>query len=67
MNFEEFKEGFVVVLSDAIDGLTVSSEEEQLRGKIFCILILFFGRVESQAFFLVFLFNSFQNIAILPN
>ena len=56
MNFEEFKEGFVTVLSDAIDGLTVSSEEEQLRGKIFCILILFFGRVESQANFLVFFF-----------
>lgn len=32
MNFEEFKEGFVVVLSDAIDGLTVSSEEEQPEG-----------------------------------
>ena len=29
MNFEDFKEGFVIVLSDAIDGLTASSAEEQ--------------------------------------
>jgi hypothetical protein len=29
VNFEDFKEGFVIVLSDAIDGLTASSAEEQ--------------------------------------
>jgi hypothetical protein len=32
VNFEDFKEGFVIVLSDAIDGLTVSSGEEPVQG-----------------------------------
>ncbi|XP_028410974.1 ninein-like protein isoform X2 [Dendronephthya gigantea] len=31
VNFEDFKEGFVIVLSDAIDGLTVSSGDEHVQ------------------------------------